>query len=449
MRGKKWTEEKLARLKELAYLGKSIKDIANELDTTESSITNALHNYKIHRRVSRSHWTDDELNLLEELWTNSNKSMSILVKELGRNEQSIRHKAGELGLNARAFYADGYSASEIAKEIGVSKNTVYRWIKNKGLKAVKRRDLNLQLIVPENELIKWLKENQDMYNASNIDRYFIKNQPWLNEKIKQDSMLIHDKPVKTRKNKWTDEEASTVKNLVVRGKTVKQIAKRVNRTETAIIKYMEAHDIKSSKQAVWTDEEYKILKDNIDAPIYILLKLLPDRTKNAISGKRAELKKGTREPRITVDWTEEEDRIITKNCDKPRKELYKLLPNRTIPAIDHRIKVLGLIKHEKSADWSIEEDELLIANINKTADELMNMLHRSKSSIISRKARLRKKGLATKAESKWTKEETEILLNNPNLSISELMKLLPDKNKNAITSKKTYLRTKGMLSKNV
>ena len=79
----------------------------------------------------------------------------------------------------------------------------------------------------------------------------------------------------------------------------------------------------------------------------------------------------------------------------------------------------------------------------------MNMLHRSKSSIISRKARLRKKGLATKAESKWTKEETEILLNNPNLSISELMKLLPDKNKNAITSKKTYLRTKGMLSKNV
>lgn len=445
MRGTKWTEENLAKLKELAYMGKPIKDIANELNTTESSITNALHNYKIHRRVPRSHWTNDELELLEELWTNSNKSMNILVKELGRNEQSIRHKACELGLNARAFYADGYSASEIAKELGVSKNTVYKWIKNKGLKAVKRRDLNLQLIVPENELIKWLRENQDKYNASNIDRYFIKNQPWLNEKIKNDSILAHDKPIKTRKDKWTDTEISTVKTLAAHGQTVKQIAERINRTEIAVTKYMELHDIKRNKIEVWTDAEYKILKDNINAPIYILLKLLPGRTKNAITTKRNAMLKEVRKPRITVAWTEEEDRIVRENSDKPRKEIYKLLPNRTRTAIDHRLKALGLIKNSKSPDWSIEEDEVLIRNIDKSADELEKILNRTKSSIISRKLRLRKKGLAAKAESKWTEEEKEILLNNYKLSISELMKLLPDKNRNAITSKKTYMKMKGML----
>lgn len=445
MRGKKWTEENLAKLKELAYMGKSIKYIADELNTTESSITNALHNYKIHRRVPRSHWTDDDLELLEELWTNSNKSMSILVKELGRNEHSIRHKACELGLNARAFYADGYSASEIAKELGVSKSTVYKWIKNNGLKAVKRRDINLQLIVLESELIRWMKENQDKYNASNIDRYFIKNQPWLNEKIKNDSMLVHDKPTKTRKDKWTDTEISAVKNLAARGKTIKQIAEKVNRTEIAVTRYMELHDIKRNKLAVWTDAEYQILKDNIDTPIYILLKLLPGRTKNAITTKRTELLKEVREPRVAVPWTEEEDRIVRENSDKPRAELYKLLPNRTKPAIDHRLKVLGLIKNSKSPDWSIEEDEILIENIDKSADELEKILNRTKSSIISRKLRLRQKGLAAKAESKWTEKEKEVLLNNSNLSISELMKLLPDKNRNAITSKKTYMKTKGML----
>ena len=94
----------------------------------------------------------------------------------------------------------------------------------------------------------------------------------------------------------------------------------------------------------WTPEEDKILWENAHLPRKELMALLPGRSLSAILS-RAQKKgwpMGNNAGR--GKWTEEELEIVVHNAHLPSEEIQKLLPGRTIHAINIKRSLIGALR---------------------------------------------------------------------------------------------------------
>lgn len=96
--------------------------------------------------------------------------------------------------------------------------------------------------------------------------------------------------------------------------------------------------------APWTPEEDKTLWENAHLPRKELMELLPGRSLSAILS-RAQKKgwpMGNNAGR--GKWTEEELEIVVHNAHLPSEEIQKLLPGRTIHAINIKRSLIGALR---------------------------------------------------------------------------------------------------------
>ena len=134
-------------------------------------------------------WTDEEIEYLKEAW--GNIRIEIIRRKLNkRTITAIRLKAKRLGLGGAK--ANGYkyiTAGQVAKILGEDRKTIWKWIQKGKIKA------KLQTISGEQKwwcidfeyFIKWLQENQQMYDATKIEQYALGYEyDWLIEKRKRD-----------------------------------------------------------------------------------------------------------------------------------------------------------------------------------------------------------------------------------------------------------------------
>lgn len=87
-------------------------------------------------------------------------------------------------------------------------------------------------------------------------------------------------------------------------------------------------------------------------------------------------------------WTEEEIRILKENISLPRREIAKLV-GRSAYAVEHKIRKLGLAK-ERGKPWTSEEIQILRENYHKMSlKELKEKFfpHRSIESILTKASR--------------------------------------------------------------
>jgi hypothetical protein len=75
-------------------------------------------------------WTETEINKLL-LSIDSNASLSLIAKRLGRSVPAIRYKLWELGYKAESL--GGYKVKEVAEMLSVPPRRVQYWVRQKQL----------------------------------------------------------------------------------------------------------------------------------------------------------------------------------------------------------------------------------------------------------------------------------------------------------------------------
>lgn len=83
---------------------------------------------------------------------------------------------------------------------------------------------------------------------------------------------------------------------------------------------------------------------------------------------------GLSKPRAETMWSPDEDKILTENPDMPSKDLGKLLPGRSSVGILQRRKKLGLPKYVEKAAWDEAEIRILRDNLKAPVPELRRMV---------------------------------------------------------------------------
>lgn len=138
-------------------------------------------------------WSKDEVEYLKENWGNV-RIETIMEHMNERTRESVKVKATRLGLKGAKTNGSKYiTANQASKILGVDRHKILRWIKEKRLKAKFQtitRKAKFWCIEYE-YFIKWLEDNQQLYDASRIEQYALGYEyKWLIEKREIDKENI-------------------------------------------------------------------------------------------------------------------------------------------------------------------------------------------------------------------------------------------------------------------
>lgn len=173
----------------------------------------------------RKKWTPEEEELLKKLSQKYTKS--DIAKKLGRSTSSITNKKKQLGIGFMMELTDLWNFNQLSDAVGKSMGSVNKsWVAN-GLKFVKR---GCYCLVEEKEVLRFMQEHPNLWDATKCDYYLFYQYPWFIKKLEED----RKKPANAKKYFWTDYEKSILVTLKKRGLSHKEIAKRLGRTKKAI-----------------------------------------------------------------------------------------------------------------------------------------------------------------------------------------------------------------------
>lgn len=177
------------------------------------------------------HWTAKEYGLLEELW--GTKTMPQIAKILGRSTNAIKIKIVRRGLGAFKHRGEYMTARNVSELLGVDIHTVTDyWIAKCGLKAKKLASHGQKRFtyIAYDDLIKWLRKNQDKWDSRRVELYALGCEPdWLTVKRQRDTEL----PAR-RWQKWTWEEDWRLVTMYKRGESTDDIATTLDRSKLAV-----------------------------------------------------------------------------------------------------------------------------------------------------------------------------------------------------------------------
>ncbi|MBQ8994149.1 MAG: winged helix-turn-helix transcriptional regulator [Turicibacter sp.] len=227
-RDDKWTEYELAIIQE-EYVTANLDELAEKLGRTRTAIKHRATMLGVKRRVF---WSDEELEYLHQWW--GIKKPKVIAEMINRSEEAVLKKASEEGLGTRV--GDGYTATELAHLLGVSKHRVCVFINKYGLVAKKNRSLKRKTYcIKEKEIIKFLRDNQELWDSRKLTvNIFLqknkKNPEWFEEKLKKDRQGESYKEI----NYWSPREDKVLLDLFFKGYTQKEIAEELGRSWGAV-----------------------------------------------------------------------------------------------------------------------------------------------------------------------------------------------------------------------
>lgn len=177
------------------------------------------------------HWAQEEIEFISENW--GIKSAPEMAKYINRTAASICQKARKLSLGPSKEATEYMTATQVARLMGVNKNTVIKlWVQKYGLKA-RRKVVYMSkrmCMIKLPTLVEWLKNNQHKWDSRKVERYALgTEEPWLKEKRKRDMNAPH------KHKKWSEEEDKIVRSLYQAGYSYEQIAKRLGRSYKSIV----------------------------------------------------------------------------------------------------------------------------------------------------------------------------------------------------------------------
>lgn len=166
-------------------------------------------------RNHKTAWTQEQEDLLLDNY--GHKPMSYFERILGRSPGSIRQKVKEIEGSFNMHEAGGqFSATQIAKILGVSGRTVVDWIKERNFPA-ERLSERVYFIKPE-AVWKWVAANKERIPFQHVKQGELLPEPdWVRHEIRH--AYVVKRPVN-----WTDEEKNRAWSMHTQGISTREIA---------------------------------------------------------------------------------------------------------------------------------------------------------------------------------------------------------------------------------
>lgn len=126
-------------------------------------------------------WTKEEEEFLE--WYYGKMTTEQIQKSLGRSRASVNHKLIKMGLVGFFDASDELSQAEVSRLLHRSHKAIgYNWAK----RGLKFRKVGKFRMISEKALVKFMYENQDLWDATDTETYFFEYYPWFHEKLLKD-----------------------------------------------------------------------------------------------------------------------------------------------------------------------------------------------------------------------------------------------------------------------
>lgn len=206
---------------------------------------------------------------------------------------------------------------------------------------------------------------------------------------------------------WSDEEVLYLLEMS-KTKGVNNLALSLGRTRIDVRKKAESLGITLvderctpgyiSRRSSWTEDELRILQENLDKDPFELQVLIPGRSPGAI---RVQLSRSLGLKRNT--WTKDELDILRRFYPSEGIGVVSRLPGRTSSACVNRANLLGLKR--MSTDWTSSQDDILVKFFPLECEQVVSRL--PSKSVTACVLRARELGL-TKGFG-WAKVEDDIL----------------------------------------
>lgn len=280
---KPYTEDEVRTLIEMCESGKTIKEIAVALNRTEATLRQKCKRMNLAFGRQRLNWSDDECKRFSEEWSDPTISNAMLEKHFGRNIIALSSQARRLNLGSREYDDSYLTVHDIMDEMQVSKDRVRGWIK-KGLKYHKSKIKPYKYLIDQNDLLKFLEQHQDLFDASKISHYLFTKEPdWLKAKRNYDKNHYNN----TIGTVYSDEEFKIIIKMFKQGRTNEEIAKTIHRTPYGIERMLWSMGL---SRKTYNAYEIEIIRNNVDThTIQEIADMLPLRTKAGIIAKCEQL----------------------------------------------------------------------------------------------------------------------------------------------------------------
>ena len=169
-------------------------------------------------------WTKEEETYLEKY--HGIMDQKRIAKKLGKSVGSVREKSRRMGLGNLEEAATGITCSNVSRIVGVCRKTVNTtWIA-KGLKAKK---INRYVMVKEDDLLEFMQNHPNLWDARKCDYYFFQRFDWFIEKLSEDRK---NNPQGLRP--WTKQEEAILRTMRDRNVPYKKIAERLGRNRLSV-----------------------------------------------------------------------------------------------------------------------------------------------------------------------------------------------------------------------
>lgn len=230
---KRWKKEDDEQLKELAKTHTKTQ-IAEIMERTISSVQNRLNYLGVSCVYEMNLWTQKELERLEDL--SDTFTIGTIAKKMKRSESSVAHKRKEMELGNLLEVTDKWNFNQIADALGLSVGVVNKTFVKYGLKFRRRGQYCL---VKEEDLLQFMQDHPELWNAAKADYYLFSQFPWFQEKLKEDKKV----PIQDRGYYWTDYQKQQFVLMKRKGFTHKQIAEVIGKTKRAVDHYSSTHKV--------------------------------------------------------------------------------------------------------------------------------------------------------------------------------------------------------------
>ncbi len=343
-----WQEEEIEQLKVLINEKKPVSEIANELNRTVNAIYQKAEKLGI---PLNDIWTEEEQELLKEMW--GNIKIETISKKLNRNTKAIKHQA--VLMNLGSMITNNYNhltLTDLCEIFKISRDTIKStWIP-RGL-VVRKKSLSKKksyYLVPIKSLFTFLEKNQDIWDIHNLEKNSLGKEPkWLKEKRKQETHIAK------KTNRWTNEQKALAKLLIYQGKSTKEIAEKLEKTEAAINSFKQEINARYTSSRYWELREIKYIRENKAS-------LSPKEMAKHLNRSVGAIKVVVNDLSFQVvayvphDWSDKENLYLEENYKKiPNYELANTIGVSKEILIE-QLKNLGLYKPNKRI-WLEEENE--------------------------------------------------------------------------------------------
>lgn len=237
------------------------KEIAKLLGVKMYEVQNALVKYGITKKVVPKnhfkHWTKEQDEFLISKFGVFSYETIGKYKLIDKSAESVKARACKLKLGDPRFHDDFVTKTFLARSIKVDAKKVNYWIESCGLKSEIKK-LTLKSFVTRirlSDFWEWLEKNKDLMNWKKFESGAIGVEPKWTKEIRE---KYKKATPKNEGKEWTNELDGLLDSYYKLGKSIKEIADLLGRSESAIDGRLSVICAERRKKRWTREEEVKV-----------------------------------------------------------------------------------------------------------------------------------------------------------------------------------------------